>query len=96
MALSNTAANAAPINGPTTGTQLYPQSALAFNVPPRKRPKVKRGPRSRAGLFAEPVVPPKLKPIAQTKIATGNAPIEPKPIGVLSAVPGKVMFAPAR
>ena len=38
----------------------------------------------------------KLKPIAQTKIATGNAPIEPKPIGVLSAVPGKVMFAPAR
>ena len=90
------AANTAPIDGPTTGTQLYPQSALAFNVPPRKRPTVQRGPRSRAGLIAYPVVPPQLTPIAHTKMATGNAPIEPKPIGVLSVVPGKVIFAPAR
>jgi hypothetical protein len=35
------------------------------------------GPKSLAGLIAYPVVPPKLSPIAHTKIATGKAPIDP-------------------
>jgi hypothetical protein len=38
------------------------------------------GPKSLAGLIAYPVVPPKLSPIAHTKIATGKAPIDPNPI----------------
>jgi hypothetical protein len=35
------------------------------------------GPKSLAGLIAYPVVPPKLSPIAHTKIATGKAPPNP-------------------
>src|SRR5690554_624812 len=37
------------------------------------------GPRSRAGLIAYPVVPPKLSPIEKTTKATGSAPSDPRP-----------------
>ena len=74
-----TAAIKAPINGPITGIheQLQSFDALFFIG---KIECIILGPKSLAGFMAYPVVPPKDRPIDQTKKATGTAPIDPRPI----------------
>lgn len=75
----------APINGPTTGTQAYVTSNAALFLIGSKACMI-RGPKSRAGFIAYPVVPPRDRPITQTKKVTGIAPIDPKPIVLESAI----------
>src|SRR6267143_1228585 len=65
------------INGPTIGTKAYPQSELPFSLMGRIA-CARRGPKSRAGLIAYPVGPPRPKPMAQTKTPHNHG---PKPIG---------------
>ena len=74
-----------PIKGPAIGIQAYFQLLCPFCFIGRRAWAI-RGPKSRAGLMAYPVVPPNESPMAQTKKATGKAPNEPSPIGVC-AVP---------
>src|SRR5699024_2984767 len=57
-----------PIIGPMTGIQAYPQSDVPFPGIGNKACMI-RGPKSRAGLIAYPVAPPK-----DTLIATINKP----------------------
>ena len=78
------AAIEAPMNGPNIGTHAYFQSLvpLCFNG---SKAWTIRGPKSLAGLIAYPVVPPRERPIAQTKNATGIAPRDPRPIGVFAS-----------
>jgi len=75
---NTTAASAAPSIGPRIGTQQYFQSLSRLNGKGRRECMI-RGPRSRAGLMAYPVGPPKDKPRPSTTRATGNALIEPSP-----------------
>src|SRR5437763_2468632 len=67
------AARTAPANGPRIGTHAYPQPD-----PPLpaigSRLWAMRGPRSRAGLIAYPVVPPNESPIPHTKAPTRIGP----------------------
>ncbi len=63
--------------GATIGTQAYPQSELDLLFIGKMLCMI-RGPKSRAGLMAYPVGPPKLNPMANTINATGNASNEPK------------------
>ena len=84
MTRYSNAANAAPIIGPNTGTHAYSALNDALSLMGTNECTM-RGPKSLAGLIAYPVVPPNESPIAQTRKATGNAPIEPKPIGVVES-----------
>ena len=62
----------APITGPATGIHEYDHSLCPFVL----MGKIKwdnRGPRSRAGLIAYPVGPPRDSPMPNTSNATGNA-----------------------
>ena len=65
------AANAPPSIGPRTGIHAYAQSLLPFPLIGNIKCAI-RGPRSRAGLIAYPVVPPSDIPITTTKRATGG------------------------
>jgi hypothetical protein len=69
------AAKAAPTSGPIIGTQEYPQPDAPLPGIGSKAWAI-RGPRSRAGLIAYPVEPPKERPIPQTNAPTS---IGPKP-----------------
>src|SRR5699024_1002711 len=60
-----------PIIGPTTGIQAYPQSDVPFPGIGNKACMI-RGPKSRAGLIAYPVAPPKDTPIATINKPTIN------------------------
>src|SRR5690349_7076066 len=66
---TNTPAAAPPTNGPSTGTIAYPQSDEPFPLT-GSNACMMRGPRSRAGLIAYPVVPPNDNPIDHTSIPT--------------------------
>src|SRR5215831_17310747 len=68
-ALMIKAAKAAPSSGPTTGTQEYDQSEPPL-LATGNSACATRGPRSRAGLIAYPVVPPKDSPIDHTSMET--------------------------
>src|SRR5579864_8799644 len=76
-----------PISGPITGTRAYPQSE-----PPLfligKTACATRGAKSRAGLIAYPVGPPRLKPIPQTRIPQNHG-LNPgaRPVGANSLLP---------
>src|SRR5262249_12143308 len=61
----------------TTGTHAYSQSDGPFPGI-GKTAWAHRGPRSRAGLIAYPVVPPRQRPIAQTIVATN---VVSRPVG---------------
>lgn len=63
--------------GPNTGTAAYPQSLLPFPLIGRIKCMI-LGPKSLAGLMAQPVGPPNPKPIPPTNRATGNADNDPK------------------
>src|SRR6267143_6248358 len=65
------------INGPTIGTSAYPQSELPLSLMGRIA-LATRGPKSRAGLIAYPVGPPRPRPMAHTRIPHNHGPI---PIG---------------
>src|ERR1041385_2710602 len=81
----NKAAIEPPTIGPTIGIHAYAQSLVPLLLIGKIACMI-RGPKSRAGFMAYPVVPPSESPITQTKNATGIAPTEPKPIGVLVGV----------
>src|SRR5215472_16929159 len=66
-------ASIAPATGPSTGTQAYRQPELPFPAIGRIE-CASRGPRSRAGLIAYPVVPPSDRPIPQTSAPTSTGP----------------------
>ena len=72
-ATQTTAAMAPPMSGPTTGIQEYSQSLLPLPGIGRMACMI-RGPRSRAGLIAYPVVPPSERPITRTSRATAKGP----------------------
>ena len=72
--------------GPTTGTQAYPQSLEPLPLIGRKACAM-RGPRSRAGLMAYPVGPPREAPMPTTRRATGSAPSGPSPPVAVSGHP---------
>src|SRR5699024_5713290 len=55
----------APMIGPTTGIQAYPQSEVPLPGMGSSACAI-RGPRSRAGLIAYPVGPPRDRPMAKT------------------------------
>src|SRR5216110_2128833 len=60
------AASPAPMSGPIIGTSAYPQSELPLSLI-GKTACATRGPKSRAGLIAYPVGPPRLRPMTQTR-----------------------------
>lgn len=68
----------APMIGPTTGTQAYPQFDPPFPLIGRIACAI-LGPKSLAGLIANPVAPPVAVPIKKISIPTKNGPI-PDPI----------------
>ena len=86
--LYNNAARVAPTNGPKTGIQLYPQSGCLFFRGSKEY--ISLGPKSLAGLMANPVVPPRVIPITQTTIPTGRASKAPNP--KLTTSPSISMF----
>src|SRR6266478_4014866 len=71
--LTAPAANAAPTSGPRIGTHAYRQPDSPFPAI-GSRECASRGPRSRAGLIAYPVVPPSESPIPQTRLPTRYGP----------------------
>src|ERR1039458_543963 len=68
-----TAASAAPSSGPIIGIGAYAQSELPFPATGHSACAT-RGPKSRAGLMAYPVVPPSDNPIAHTSADTMYGP----------------------
>ena len=74
---------AAPAAGPNTGIQAYPQSEVPLFLMGKIACMI-RGPKSRAGLMAYPVVPPNPNPIPHTKIPTKKG---PRPCSTLEKVP---------
>src|SRR5216683_271054 len=71
--LTAPAANAAPTSGPRIGTHAYRQPDSPFPAIGSNE-CASRGPRSRAGLIAYPVVPPSESPIPQTSAPTSIGP----------------------
>src|SRR5690606_17203378 len=83
------AADSAPSSGPITGSHAY--DPLKWDLLRNGRSAwTIRGPKSRAGLIAYPVVPPSDKPMTHTRKVTGIAPIDPSPIGVSSPIEASV------
>ena len=80
------AAATPPAAGPKTGIHAYHQALLPFPFMGNKACII-LGPRSRAGLIAYPVGPPKLIPIPKTNSATGKASKEPKDMGSSDILP---------
>src|SRR5659263_393130 len=70
-----------PTRGPKTGTHAYDQSLEPLPLI-GSRACTMRGPRSRAGLMAYPVGPPRLAPMPTTMRATASG---PRPDGDLPA-----------
>src|SRR3981189_1523246 len=75
------------INGPTIGTNAYPQSEFPLALIGRIA-CARRGPKSRAGFIAYPVAPPRLRPIAQTRTPHNHGPNPGvRPLGKTSLLP---------
>src|SRR6267154_6854713 len=66
-------ASAPPVSGPRTGMGAYRQSDPPFPAIGRIA-CVRRGPKSRAGFIAYPVVPPRESPTPHTRLATRYGP----------------------
>src|SRR3954465_1374819 len=81
------AARAAPINGPLIGIGAYRQSELPLAGIGRTACAM-RGARSRAGLMAYPVGPPRLNPITQTSTPQNHG-LKPgaRPVGPSDLLP---------
>src|SRR5436309_13946445 len=81
------AASTAPISGPMIGTPAYPQSEPPLALIGRTACAM-RGAKSRAGLMAYPVGPPRLNPITQTSTPQ-NQGLKPgaRPVGPSDLLP---------
>src|SRR5262245_26835946 len=81
------AATLAPMSGPMTGTSAYPQFEPPLLLIGRTA-WARRGPKSRAGLMAYPVGPPRPRPMTHTKTPQSHG-LNPgaKPAGAKSLLP---------